>query len=178
VSVAFSDLVLLRLFVASYAPLAVMLAVQNSRDVWLPTGHLDFWVPAVVGLVGLVEAFRLPRGALRKSAARVNFTDVTEESSQVAAYVATYLLPFLGLNFIAWRDWVVIAVYLAVLLVVFVRSDLALVNPALYLMRWKVVSAHQNGRRVLVLVPSTAKTSAGSWSVVAFGHFYILKGTN
>jgi hypothetical protein len=175
VNLAFKDIVLLRLFLVSYAPLAVILAVQNSTETWPVEASLAFWIPAAIGAYGLLDAFRLPRGALRKGGRPVEFGDVTEEGGQVAAYIATYLLPFLSLNLLGWRAWVSIVIYLLVLLVVFVQSDLALVNPALYLMGWRVVGAHHAGRRVLVLVPSSQSVSAGCWPVVAFGRFYIYK---
>ena len=35
---------LFRLFVSSYAPLAVILAIQRSEDVWPPGGRPAFWI--------------------------------------------------------------------------------------------------------------------------------------
>jgi hypothetical protein len=51
----------------------------------------------------------------------------------VAAYIATYLLPFIGFEVTGWRGLAALAIYFVVLFVVFMRSDLALVNPTLYL---------------------------------------------
>lgn len=164
---------LFRLFVSSYAPLAVILAVQRSEDVWPPPARPAFWIFAAVGLVGLVDAYRLPRGALRKGHIRVTLSGLTDEGGQVAAYIATYLLPFIGFDVAGWRDVVALVIYFVVLFVVFVRSDLALVNPALYLTGWRVTSASRGEHRVLMLVPKDTRVSPGDLYAVTFGSFLV-----
>lgn len=162
-----------RLFVSSYSPLAIILAIQRSVDLWPPSDVLPFWIFACVGVVGLVDAYRLPRGALRKGHIRVTLSQITDEGGQVAAYIATYLLPFVGLDVGGWRDAVALVIYFGVLFVVFIRSDLALINPALYLAGWQVVSARRDDRRVLMLVPKHSEISSGDMYVVAFGRFLV-----
>lgn len=166
----------LRLFVASYAPLAAILAVQRSSTVWPPSARPAFWTFTAVALVGLIDAYRLPRGALRKGHIRVTLSQLTDESGQVAAYVATYLLPFIGFDITGWREGVALSIYFAVLFVVFVRSDLALVNPALYLTGWRVVSALHDEHHVLVLVPRDIPIAPGEMYAVAFGIFLVYDG--
>src|SRR5690349_6867340 len=111
---------LFRLFVSSYAPLAVILAVQRSDEIWPPGNRPAFWILAFIGLVGLVDAYRLPRGALRKAHIRVNLSDLTDEGGQVAAYIATYLLPFIGVDVAGGRDVLALILYFIVLFVVFI----------------------------------------------------------
>lgn len=164
---------LLRLFVTSYAPLMLILAVQHSADIWPPGDGPAFWGLALVGLAGLIDAYRLPRGALRKGRVRVHLSDIADEGGEVAAYVATYLLPFVGFQIAGWRNALALLIYFGVLLVVFLRSDLALVNPALYLTGWRVVSAKRDDQRVLVLVPKNASVSAGDAEAVTFGRFLV-----
>lgn len=167
---------LLRLFVTSYAPLAIILAVQHSENVWPPATAPAFWMFAAVGTFGLIDAHRLPRGALRKGHQRTNLTDIVDEGGQVAAYIATYLLPFLGFQIYGWRDGTAIGIYFAILLVVFLRSDLALVNPTLYLAGWRVVSARSKGRRVLILIPNGIELAPGDAHVIGFGSFLVYDG--
>ena len=164
---------LFRLFVSSYAPLALILAIQRSEHVWPLWARPAFWAFAVVGLGGLIDAYRLPRGALRKGHVRVTLSDLNDEGGQVAAYIATYLLPFIGFHISGWRDVVALVVYFAVLFLVFIRSDLALVNPALYLTGWRVTSATRNARRVLMLVPKDTRVSPGDTYAVGFGDFLV-----
>lgn len=164
---------LTRLFVTSYAPLAIMLAVKNSESVWPLRDSIGFWSFAALGTVGLMDAFRLPRGAQRRSHRRVQLTDIQDEGGQVAGYLATYLLPFLNVDIDGWRGGAALAVYFVVLFVVFLRSDLALVNPALYVAGWRVVSATNEGRRVLVLAERNAPVLEGRNHMVSFGRFLV-----
>ena len=123
-----------------------------------------------------MDAYRLPRGALRKGHQRAYLEDVVDEGGQVAAYLATYLLPFLGYDLIGWRESLSLGLYFGVLLVVFLRSDLALVNPALYLTGWRVASANRGGTRVLVLVPNGRDLQPGDVHVIGFGSFLVYDG--
>lgn len=164
---------LTRLFITSYAPLALMLALRNSGSVWPPHEAVAFWCFAVLGLVGLLDAFRLPRGAQRRSHRRVELSDVKDEGGQVAGYLATYLLPFLNVDVDGWRGGAALGLYFLVLMIVFLRSDLALVNPALYVAGWRVVSATSEGRRILLLVARDVPVEAGTEHVAAFGRFYV-----
>lgn len=167
------SVLLLRLFVTSFAPLTAILAIQNSDGVWPIQDSMAFWAFAILAVVGLLDAFRLPRGARRRSHRRVNLSGIKDEGGQVAAYLATYLLPFLNVDIDGWREATAIAVYFGVLLVVFLRSDLALVNPALYLAGWRVISASSDERRVLVLVERHAMLTEGPNHVVSFGRFLV-----
>lgn len=164
---------LFRLFIASYSPLAVILAIQRSSIFWPLQEAAAFWGFACIGLFGLVDAYRLPRGALRKGHIGVTLSQITDEGGQVAAYIATYLLPFVGFEVTEWREGAALLIYFSVLFVVFIRSDLALINPALYLAGWRVVSARRGDRRVLMLVPRDVELIAGDLSVVAFGRFLV-----
>lgn len=164
---------LLRLYVASYAPLAIILAVQHSEELWPPSDALPFWTFAILGVVGIADAYRLPRGALRKGHMRVTLSEMTDESGQVAGYVATYLLPFVGLEFLDWRDGAALVIYFAVLFIVFMRTGLALINPALYVMGWRVVSGIRDDRRVLMLLPANAGVPSGDIYAVTFGRFLV-----
>lgn len=162
-----------RLFVTSYAPLAIMLALRNSERVWPPQQAIVFWCFAALGVIGLLDAFRLPRGAQRRGHRRVELSDIKDEGGQVAGYLATYLLPFLNIELDGWRSGAALAVYFIVLFLVFLRSDLALVNPALYIAGWRVVSATSNGRNILLLVERDELVQAGTAHVSSFGRFYV-----
>ena len=94
------DLRRIRLFVASYFPLWVMLALRA-----LPT-HLGLhwssrWIAVAaftfVAAWSLIDGVRLVRGAQRLGSRRLYFSDVSGQGGNAAAYLATYLLPFLGI---------------------------------------------------------------------------------
>lgn len=167
---------LLRLFIIAYAPLATILAIQQSTVIWPARDAVAFWIFALLAVVGLVDAYRLPRGALRKGHQRTRIDDVTDQGGQIAAYFSTYLLPFLGFDLDGWRGALSLSIYFIVLLAVFLRSDLALVNPSLYLTGWHVTSGSRKGKRVLILVPNGETLEAGEVNVIEFGSFLVYDG--
>jgi hypothetical protein len=152
-----------------------MIAVTHSERLWPPVSALSFWTAALLAGIGAVDAVRLPRGLRSKSSRSVRLSDIHDEGGAVAAYIATYLLPFLGLEILEWRDAAALGIYVLVLLVVFLQTDLAMVNPTLYLAGWKVVSGTWAGRRVLLLLPAhRAIDDRTEINVVTMDRFFIL----
>ena len=132
---------MLRLFIVAYAPLAIILVIQTFND-W-NTGETRtciFWLTVVWAVVGMLDGWRLPRGALRKRSIRATVHDIHDQSGAVAAYLATYLLPFIGINFTT-QEVTSLLVFLIVIFAIFTRSELVAINPTFYIFRWSVVRA-------------------------------------
>jgi hypothetical protein len=138
------DLIRLRLFFVSYVPLWAMLAFRSVP----PHGwHWGSRAGAVLffgamSLWGWLDAVRLIQGSGRTSVRSLFFGQVDDQGGNAAGYLATYLLPFVGLVPSDWGDWAAYVVYFVVAAVVFVRTDLTFVNPTLYLLNRRVVSAN------------------------------------
>ena len=173
---------LVRLFVVAFAPLTFIIAIQTSND-WL-AGELRcfvFWATASLAAAGFIDAWRLPRGALKKGSVEAVFYDIQDQSGSVAAYVATYLLPFVGLQLSTVRDVLTLAVFFLVVLAIFLRSDLPAINPTLYVTGWQVVRARVESSDctdpvVVVLIPiGSHLTPHQSVPVVRFGDFLVQK---
>jgi hypothetical protein len=121
----------LRLFVGSYVPLWVIIALrqESSASMWF------FVALAVSGAVStlliLVDVHRLEPGPYRVA-------DVADRGSEVAGYLATYLLPFVMATSPSARDLAAYALFLAVMACVYVQSNMVAINPLLYLARRRV----------------------------------------
>jgi hypothetical protein len=138
------DLIRVRLFFVSYVPLWAMLAFRA-----VPAGgwHWDGRAAAVIvfGVMTVgwfVDAVRLIRGSGKTGSRCLYFGEVSDQGGNAAGYLATYLLPFIGLVPADWGDWAAYALYLVVAVIVFIRTDLTFVNPTLYLLNRRVVSAN------------------------------------
>jgi hypothetical protein len=134
-----------RLFLVSYAPLALMFALQDhgwyARSAW---GLFAVW--------GLVDGWRLTYGQRRKAQHSVILSGIRDRGGDVSGYLATYLLPFISAPPGQLQAVLVYLAYFAVALVVYVRSDMVLINPTLYVLGWRVVEGvRQTGQPVLVL---------------------------
>jgi hypothetical protein len=122
-----------RLFVGSYALLFVLLALRFTTP-WLE------WLCAVIAGIGFVDTVWIVLIVSRRTAAEpIAVADVTDVGPEVAGYLATYLLPFLTVAKPSDRDVIAYGIFLLVAGLIYVRSEMAQINPTLYVF----------GRRVL-----------------------------
>lgn len=121
-----------RLFLSSYAPLFAIAAIQfDPRGLRLTCAGL--------AAAGLADAILLFRRSRKVAAARViTPVRVDDVGPEVAGYLATYLLPFVTVASPDWQDLVGYGLFLAVTLVIYVRSALVRVNPTFYLLGYRV----------------------------------------
>jgi hypothetical protein len=127
------------MFLSSYAPLFFLVGVrsiESARGVAAVCGLL-----VIVGAVGTVA---LLRTAPRKARHGYRLLEVEKRDADVAAYAATYLLPFLTVFTGRWQDVVSLAAFVGFLGFVYVRSRLIYVNPVLLVLGfhlWRVIPA-------------------------------------
>jgi hypothetical protein len=133
------------LFLSSYAPLFVILAIrfQGSalRGICAGLAAIGFAYLAVVVWV-------VPR-AVQQRAYPVDA--VQDASGQVAGYLATYVVPFVTVPSPSAADVIGYCIFAVVVLVIFMRSDLAQINPALYLLGRRVASITTGQRSYYVV---------------------------
>ena len=178
-----------RLFLVSYFPLWLMLAFRIA-----PT-HVWCWSDRtllaslffLLAVWSFVDARRLVAGARQTGANSYYFSDISDQGGNAAGYLATYLLPFLGIVPTAWGDWVAYGIYFLVAAIVFIRTDLSLVNPTLYILGWRIVSArafldpdHSPDQQVgvapvIVLCKDSSWLRTGAVEVVTLAGCYVAK---
>jgi hypothetical protein len=183
------NLIRIRLFFVSYAPLWVMLAFRAapSRG-WPWHWHWEERTAAVVGFgimaaLGFIEAVHLINGAKETNARNLFFGEINDQGGNAAGYLATYLLPFIGIAPADWGDCAAYVVYFVVAGIVFIRTDLTFVNPTLYILRYRVVSANaylpEDGSLVpgspFVVVCRDPKVLTSRVDVASIGGGYVVK---
>ena len=135
-----------RLFVASYAPLFLILAVRFDS---LPLRLACFGI----FLVGAGDAWIITHRARTKHlSVEITVTRCEDVGAEVSGYLASYLLPFVTAPNPTSRDLLAYGLFLLVALVVYVRSDLVRVNPSFYLLGYRVlrVTLHSGANRYLL----------------------------
>ncbi|MHB8234978.1 MAG: hypothetical protein ACYDHT_10030 [Solirubrobacteraceae bacterium] len=123
-----------RVLLSSYAALDLILVARLHH--WSPWR----WAFLGLALTGILDALRLTILASRTGAVRRTFTAVSDSGGEIAGYLATYLLPLLAAPDPSTGDIAGYAIYAVLIAVVTLRSDLAHVNPTLYLLGWKIVT--------------------------------------
>lgn len=134
-----------RLFLVSYAPLAGIFAARFSPQwyITVPLATLAAW--------GIIDGFRIIRGARKRARSEVKINHIEDQGSAVSGYLATYLLPFLGSLPASIGDVIAFFLYFIVAFIVFAKSDLALINPTLYALGWRVYRVEVNDKKFLLL---------------------------
>jgi hypothetical protein len=101
---------------------------------------------ALLSVFGVVTLwFLVIRAPRRISADFVEVAEVQDEGGLAAGFLASYLLPFLTVPEPSLPDIFAYLVFLVVAAIVYVRSDMAQVNPTLYLFGYLVVSIRTTG---------------------------------
>ena len=134
-----------QLFGVSYAPLFLIFAVRS----WPHRLGVAIW--SALFILFLVDALWLLAGTQARNAHSITVEGVKDQGSAVSGYLASYLLPFVAAPPINLREALAYAIFLGVALIVFVKSDLVLVNPALYVLGWRVVEISHSNKSVLLI---------------------------
>lgn len=137
-------LIRLRLFFVSYVPLWAMLSLRAvPANGWHWNGRTALVIIfATMAICWFIDAIRLIRGSGRTGSRSLFFREINDQGGNAAGYLATYLLPFIGFVPTDWGDWAAYVLYLVVAAIVFIRTDLTFVNPTLYIMNHRIVSAN------------------------------------
>lgn len=121
-------------FVTSYAPLWVMLGLRFD-PIELKSGLI------ALGGVSFAYVAWLVRRNARERPSNTTLTITGDAGSDVSGYLAAYLLPFLTVSEPDPSDLAAYGIFIAVAGLVYVRSDLAQINPTVYLANRRVFRA-------------------------------------
>lgn len=139
---ATEKMIMFRLVFVAFAPLMCIVAIQTSDD-WNAKGA-STWVfrsAALLSVIGFIDGWRLPRGSLRTGSTKATVHDIQDQSGAVAAYLATYLLPFIGIEFTTLKEIISLLIFIIVVFAIFIQSDLVAINPTFYLFSRRIVRA-------------------------------------
>jgi hypothetical protein len=128
-----------QLLLSAYAPLFVILAIRFQ-------GTALKWVCGILAGVGVAHLIFVLAISPRLSAARsYPVSEVNDAGGEVAGFLPIYLLPFVAVPSPSVGDIVSYIIFAAVVAAIFIRSNLAQINPTLYLIGWRVASVQVNG---------------------------------
>ena len=129
-----------RLLLSSYAALNFILFVRVNP-------LAPKLICLALGIVGVVEGYRLSHLAGDRDFQPVEFSGVRDSGAEVAAYVATYLLPLIAAPNPSDCDLIAYGIFGLVVVLISLNSTLLQVNPTLYVFGWKIVTVtRENGR--------------------------------
>lgn len=124
------------LFLSSYSPAMLILAVRSFHH-----STALFWISLAVALPS-AAAFLLFIFVQRKGGPfRATVDEVEPQDAELAAYVATYLLPFIVVFGATLQDVIALALFLFFIGLLWVNSSMVYLNPLLALIGYHVYVA-------------------------------------
>lgn len=153
------------LFLSSYSPLFIVLAVEgysHQLRAWIAVAVLV--TISVVSVGVLVVWLRVAR---RFAPYPSQATHSSPRDDLAVAYIVTYILPFLGLQLGSVRDLVALTIVFFITLAVAVRSDLFYVNPLLNLLGYHIHEIEDDNGISYALISRRAFVKPRTLSVVS-----------
>jgi len=129
-----SLLIRLLLFLSSYFPLAVIFSVQLYLQ-----QHM-MWASAclLAGVVGLIGLTVFMKASTRINPLTIKVASVSRRDGEAMSYIVTYLLPFIALPSGNLASGISLGVFLIVLAILYINSDMMHINPMLNLTGWHI----------------------------------------
>lgn len=124
----------LLLFISSYFPLAVILCVflLDPKQPWLIAGHIPAVVILGAGIAGLIILLLyIKLIAPAKVSFHEKITDLQRHDGEVMSYIASYVVPFVTFPLGGWQQVSALVIFLLLLLVIYVSSNMIYINPML-----------------------------------------------
>jgi len=122
------------LFLSSYFPLALIFFVLfvEQQPIWAI-------IVLVIGLSGLITmGLYFFQFAPRLGSIQERITGLQKRDGDVMGYIASYLLPFVAIPFGGWQQGVALLIFVIVLGIVYVNSNMIHINPMLNLLGYHV----------------------------------------
>ncbi|WP_417554328.1 hypothetical protein [Microbacterium sp.] len=130
---------------------------------------------------GIADAFNLTSSGRRVSPTRLVILEIQDAGGTAAAFAATYLFPFLGIDLSDLRSVIAYLLFFGVLLVISVRSPMGLVSPTLYLLGWRIflidLSGYSKSNQQILISRSTPTVGSQLLLRISGGFRTAAKGT-
>lgn len=153
------------LFIISYVPLYAILFFQNLND--------DVYVKNTKNFIGIKELIKINKIsisflaliiisislyflffniALQSSTEKLTIKEVKSNSVEQLSYLATYILPFVGLKFDSWQSVLASISLFYVLGHIYIKTNMILTNPTLTFFGYSISTIIDNKEKVKLLI--------------------------
>lgn len=137
----------LALFLSSYAPLLAVFALLDTFGRGWPT--IVCWVFAAIGSV---VPWLLLAATRKVHPQAVKVGNARSRTGDVLAYVATYLVPFAAMSASTAREREALGLFVLLVAVLYVRSEMFFVNPLLALFGFRLFDVETPSGTPVVVV--------------------------
>ena len=159
------------LFLSSYSPLFVILGIRAFRDNVIAAALL-------IGLAALSVAFLITFLSLMNQLAphQVQVSEAQSRDVELIGYILTYLLPFLDISFSEFTSVVPLGLFILIIAVLYVNSNMIHVNPILNLLGYHILEIQSDDGKRSALICRRRYIRAGTTlNVASLGDYVLLE---
>lgn len=159
------------LFLSSYAPLFLILAVRS----WVQNRYVSAGFAGVAIISMLVLAAFL-RQARTLGADKVMIASVISRDGDAMSYIVTYLLPFLAVKLNEADDVISLAIVFLVIGVLYVNSNMIYTNPVLNIAGYHIFEVQdEEGKTTALICKRTYVRTGSELDVVSLGDYVLME---
>ena len=129
------------LFLSSYFPLFVIFTIQNYS---LTEFNFMALIPTIIGIVSLIWLAVFIRWTSSCEPRLITVSSIQRKDAEVMSYIASYLIPFMGVDFSKLENWISLLIFFLILMVIYINSNLIHINPMLNLVGYHVYEIETN----------------------------------
>jgi len=181
-------LVQILLFIISYAPLYLILFFQNLNDnIWNEQTTFIGWQAVIkqnkisaalllLIIVSITLYFLLYQIIKKSAAEKIKVIQIQDNHSEHLSYLATYILPFVGLRLDTWQNIISTIALFYVLGHIYIKTNLILTNPTLTFFGFSISKiADENSISKIVIHKAPLKKGREMDFIHLIQNIYILK---
>lgn len=159
------------LFLSSYAPLFLIIAVRGWKDSRCIAIGL-----AAVSAVSVATLFIFLRVVRQLAPGKVAVSSVISRDGDAMSYIVTYLLPFLAVKLNDPTDVVSLAVVLFVIGLLYVNSNMIHTNPVLNIAGYHIFEIEDTNGKTTALICKRSYVRVGSQlDAISVGDYVLLE---
>jgi hypothetical protein len=159
------------LFLSSYAPLFVIVAMRGWRD----TRPIAYALVGVA-IISVIVLFIFLSSARKLASGKVSVASVVSRDGDIMSYIVTYLLPFLAVKLNDPMDVGSLAVVFIVIAILYVNSNMIQTNPVLNLVGYHLFEIQDADGKTASLICKRAYIRTGSEiDAVSIGDYVLLE---
>ena len=152
------------LFIISYAPLYIILFIQNINSEYLSKEGLFIGIKQIFynnkvaifllcfTVFSILIYYILYKIVIKLAAEKISAKNKIEDNEGHLSYLVTYILPFVGLDFSNWQSIVSSIVLFYVLGSIYIRTNLILTNPTLTLLGFLISKIETSDGKNIFLI--------------------------
>lgn len=177
------------LFIISYAPLYLILFFQNLNDdiykkgtsefigfkelIKLNITSISFLLLIVVSISLYFVFFKI---ILKSAPEKFTIAEVKSNNVEHLSYLATYILPFVGLKFDSWQSILATIALFYVLGHIYIKTNMILTNPTLTFFKYAIsTTIDSNGKTKLIIHKGEIQKNIEINLIPLIENIYILK---